>query len=232
MGRLALVGGNSIIDSAYGLDGRSVEAAGVRLTDLGTHLVLQRHGAGGYTLPHAIDHVANMRALAELEADRVLALGSVGGMRAETPVGTFLAPDDFIAPGIAPSTHDDSAAHAVPGFDMAWRARVIDTWARLADPALVDGGVYWQSRGPRFETQAEIRMFAQHSHVVGMTVGSECVVAGELGLPYAAICTVDNLANGVGPEPLTVEEFQAGKAAGQAALIAALDAVIPELAAG
>ena len=49
-----------------------------------------------------------------------------------------------------------------------------------------DGGVYWQVAGPRIETAAEVRLIAQHAHVVGMTVASECIVAGELGLPYAA----------------------------------------------
>ena len=61
-----------------------------------------------------------------------------------------------------------------------------------------DGGVYWQARGPRFETPAEIRLMAAHADVVGMTIASECVVAGELGLDYAALCVVDNLANGLG----------------------------------
>jgi 5'-methylthioadenosine phosphorylase len=230
MGRLALVGGNSIIDSSYGQDGRSVEEAGVRLLDMGGHLLMQRHGADGYTLPHSIDHVANMRALAGLGVDRVLALGSVGGMRPETPVGAFLAPDDFVALGTSPSIHTGSAAHAVPRFDPGWRSEVLDAWRRTGGPEIVDGGVYWQSRGPRFETPAEIRLFAAHAHVVGMTLASECVVAGELGLRYAAVCTVDNLANGIGPEPLTVEEFQRGKEAGHAALLAALAALLPELA--
>ena len=45
-----------------------------------------------------------------------------------------------------------------------------------------------------------------------MTIASECIVAGELGLAYAAVCVVDNLANGVGDQPLTVEEFEAGQA--------------------
>ena len=46
-----------------------------------------------------------------------------------------------------------------------------------------------------------------------MTIASECILAGELGIPYAAVCVVDNLANGVAAEPLSVEEFEAGKAA-------------------
>ena len=39
---------------------------------------------------------------------------------------------------------------------------------------------------------------AAHADVVGMTIASECIVAGELGLAYAAVCVVDNLANGIG----------------------------------
>ena len=66
-----------------------------------------------------------------------------------------------------------------------------------------DGGVYWQARGPRFETPAEIRLMAAHADVVGMTIASECVVAGELGLDYAALCVVDNLANGLAEEQVS-----------------------------
>ena len=94
---------------------------------------------------------------------------------------------------------------------------------------LRDGGVYWQTFGPRFETPAEIRFIAQFADVVGMTVASECVLAGELGVAYAAVCVVDNLANGLGHHALTLDEFEAGKAANRTAVLASLDALIPEL---
>ncbi len=229
MGRLALVGGNSILGSSYGQEAEVAGAAGVTVLDAGSHLLLQRHGTGSYTLPHRIDHVANMRALADLGCDRVLALGSVGGLRHETPVGTFLAPSDFIQPGPSPSIHEDYLAHQVLGFDLEWRMRVVDTWTAATDTPLADG-VYWQSAGPRFETAAEIAMLAVHAHVVGMTVASECVVAGELGIAHAAICVVDNMANEAGPAPLTVEEFEAGRKANRQRLVDGLDAVLPQLA--
>ena len=44
-----------------------------------------------------------------------------------------------------------------------------------------------------------------------MTIASECIVAGELGLRYAAVCVVDNLANGIGELPLTVGELEADR---------------------
>jgi 5'-methylthioadenosine phosphorylase len=66
--------------------------------------------------------------------------------------------------------------------------------------------------------------------VIGMTMASECVVAGELGLAYAAICAVVNYANGVGEEPLTIAEIEEGASAMRSTLGDALAALLPELA--
>ena len=63
-----------------------------------------------------------------------------------------------------------------------------------------------------------------------MTVAAECVVAGELGLAYAAICVVDNFANGVAATELTLEEVEAGQVAHRAELERVLAAVVPALA--
>ena len=76
--------------------GSAVRGLDVLLPDA---VYLQRHGDARYVLPHRIDHLANMRSLAEAGCDRVLALGSVGGLRRELVPGTFVCPDDFIALG-------------------------------------------------------------------------------------------------------------------------------------
>jgi 5'-methylthioadenosine phosphorylase len=199
--------------------------------DVGDAMLIPRHG-DPYTQPHRIDHAANMQRLVDAGCDRVLALSSVGGLRRELGVGTFLCPDDFIALGVGKSAFADRRSHRVAAFDSGWRAHLVDAWARSAEAELLDGGVYWESIGPRFETPAEIRMIAQHADVIGMTIASECVIAGELGLRYAAICIVDNLANGVGETELTVEEFEAGRARNRERLGAAVAAIVPELSQG
>jgi 5'-methylthioadenosine phosphorylase len=214
MGRLAVCGGNSI--------------RGVSVPE-GDWKVIQRHGPD-YALPHEIDNEANMRVLVEAGCDRVLAIGSVGGLRPELGPGTFVCPDGFIALGGTPSTRSDESAHLVPGFDADWRTAVMKTWAERANVPLVERGVYWQSPGPRLETEAEVGLIAAHADVVGMTIGSESVVALELGLAYMAICVVDNLANGVGERELTMEELDAARADNQRRLVEALDVVLPELA--
>jgi purine nucleoside phosphorylase len=191
---------------------------------------VQRHGTESYVLPHRIDHVANMRRVAEAGCDRVLALGSVGGLQRELEPGTFICPDDFISPGGNPSAFDDERAHAVPRFDPSWRRRVILAWQDGVGSPIVDGGVYWQTPGPRLETPAEIRMMAPHAQVVGMTIAAECVAACDLGLAYAAICVVENLANGVGERELTMEELFAGRAANRRAVTEGLQRLVPALA--
>ena len=171
-----------------------------------------------------------MRSLVEAGCDRVLALGSVGGLQPELGPGTFVCPDDFIALGAGPAAFDDERAHSVPRFDRSWRRRVVLAWRDRAGSQIVDGGVYWQARGPRLETPAEIRLMASHAQLVGMTIASECVAACDLGLAYAAICVVENLANGVGEHELTTEELLAGRAANREAVARGLERLVPALA--
>jgi len=231
--RLGVIGGHSLLGSAWGLDATraDVRAGSTTVTvfEGEHHVLLQRHGADHYTPAHLVDHVANLRALVTCGCDRVLALSSVGGLHPELGVGTILAPDDFVALDSTVTVHDDARGHIVPRFDSVWRPRVL---AAVADAGVDvrDGGVYWQARGPRFETPAEIRFIAQFADVVGMTAASEAIVAQELGVPYAVVCVVDNLANGVGGDPLTYEEFEAGKRATRETVLAMLDHVVPVLA--
>lgn len=224
MGRLAVILGSN----GLGPGGEDVA------TTAAAHgaFVLQRHGGGGdaYTLPHRIDHVANLRALAAEGCDRVLAVASVGSLKPALGVGSFVCPDDFIALHLGLSALDDPSAHRAPGFDRDWRTRVLDAWRDGEAAELRDGGVYWQAIGPRFETPAEIRLMAAHADLVGMTVASECVVAGDLGVPYTAICVVDNLANGIGQGKLSLEEVERQRAGNVVRLRDALDAALPRLA--
>jgi 5'-methylthioadenosine phosphorylase len=224
MGRLAVILGSN----ALGPGGEEIAAAAA---EHGAAIV-QRHGSigGAYVLPHEIDHEATLRPLAEQGCDRVLAIGSVGSLHAELGVGSLLCPDDFIALDAGPSIFTDARAHSAPRFEPHWRAEVIAAWEEGGEGPR-DGGVYWQARGPRFETPAEIRLIAAHADVVGMTIASECVVAGELGLDYAAVCMVDNLANGIAAGPLSVEAMEADRAANAARLREGLAAVLPRLGA-
>lgn len=223
MGRLAVILGSN----ALGPGGEEIAAAAAAQGAA----IVQRHVAdGAFVLPHAIDHEANLRPLLEQGCDRVLGIGSVGSLDADLPVGALVCPDDFIALNLGDSIFGDARAHSAPGFTPGWRREVITAWSE-GGQAPRDGGVYWQARGPRFETPAEIRLMAAHADVVGMTLASECVVAGELGFEYAALCVVDNLANGLAAEPVSTSGMEADRLANAERLREGLAAVLPRLGA-
>ena len=233
--RLALVFGHSLPDAAFLDRGERHEhpgrqgAAPVVAVDTGDVVVLRRHGVEHFSPAHTVDHHRNLEILAEMGCNKIVALASTGSLRTDWPPGTMVAPDDFFALGVTPTFHDDAQGHTVAGFDLPWRRRVVEAWRASVATPLVDGGVYAQTTGPRFESPAEVRFLADYADLVGMTLVSELVLAREAGISYAALCTIDNLANGLDTGTLAVEEFWANKAANEQRMASDLDLLLPAL---
>jgi 5'-methylthioinosine phosphorylase len=169
---------------------------------------IPRHGKDRrhHILPHLINHQANLKALKDIGVKEVISINSTGSLNRNLPPGTFVIPADFMTLTETPTTVGGRAFHITPRLDEEVR----QNWLAAASDCGIDvinGGVYWQTKGPRFETKAEIRMMSQFADVVGMTMASEAVVAQELGLSYASLCSVDNYANGLGERELTVDEI-------------------------
>jgi 5'-methylthioadenosine phosphorylase len=153
--------------------------------------MLMRHQQG--IPPHRINFRANLAALALAGVDRVIAFGSSGSLKPEIPPGSLVIPTDYISVTDIPSIHDHAIEHVRPELSED----LIKDLGRII-PAARMGGVYAQTRGPRIETIAEVLALAKVADIVGMTVASEATLACELGLDFAALCTVDNYANGLG----------------------------------
>jgi len=166
---------------------------------------LPRHGYAHTIPPHDINYRANIWALREAGVSAVFAVASVGGIRESLPPGTLVVPDQIIDYTHGrPSTFFDSAEMPVTHIDFtlpydgALRQRLAGAAAR-AGVALVDGGVYACTPGPRLETAAEIERLARDgADMVGMTGMPEAALARELGLPYATLALVVNAAAGRG----------------------------------
>jgi 5'-methylthioadenosine phosphorylase len=169
---------------------------------------IPRHGKDPrrHILPHLINHRANIKAFKDLGVKEVISVNSTGSLRRNLTPGTFVVPDDFLILTETPTTVGGRAFHITPRLEEEVRQK----WMVAAKDCgidIINGGVYWQTQGPRFETKAEIRMMSQFADLVGMTMASEAVVAQELGLSYASLCSVDNYANGLGERDLTVDEI-------------------------
>ncbi|MBN2396786.1 MAG: MTAP family purine nucleoside phosphorylase [Deltaproteobacteria bacterium] len=172
---------------------------------------IPRHGMDpqSSTPPHRINHQANLAALQDLGVEEVVGINSTGSLRKNVEPGTIVIPDDYISLSCVPTIFDDRAVHITPTLDEPLRQTLINTAGRMGI-AVQEKGVYWQTSGPRLETRAEIRLMSQFAHIIGMTMAGEATIAAELGLAYAAICSVDNYAHGLVDTPLAVETIIEG----------------------
>lgn len=164
---------------------------------------LSRHGATHGLPPHRIDYRANTAALLALGVGYVLATNAVGSLRGDLPVGAFVLLDDFIdfTRGRPLTFFDTDAGWRHVDFSHPYSPflrSVIQEAAGRLDMALVERGTYLCCDGPRFETPAEVRLFAHWgADVVGMTGVPEVVFARESSLEYAALAIVTNHGAGV-----------------------------------
>lgn len=172
----------------------------------GTPVVfLARHGYGHTIAPHRVNYPANVWALRHAGVSSIVAVAAVGGIRADLGPGMLLVPDQVIDYTWGrKSTFFEGAEESVrhidftEPFDAVVRARLLEA-ANAAGVAVVDGGVYATTQGPRLETAAEInRIERDGGDVVGMTAMPEAALARELEIPYAAINVVANHAAGRG----------------------------------
>jgi 5'-methylthioadenosine phosphorylase len=168
----------------------------------GDYVLLLRHHRN--KMPHRINYRSHLAALAELGVSRIITIGSAGSLKREIPPGSLLIPDDYISTTTIPSIHDLRIQHVPAGFSPALTHRL----AEIIPEARV-GGVYIQTRGPRIETRAEVQALARIADIVGMTIASEATLAVELGIEIAALCTIDNYANGFSDEALIYEHILA-----------------------
>lgn len=177
----------------------------------GLLLYIPRHGMDPHhhILPHMINHAANIQALKALGASEIIGINSTGSLKSALTPGTLVVPDDFIALTPTPTIFTDIAAHVPPLLDEQVRERLALA-ARACGMNLLTTAVYWQTGGPRFETKAEIQMMAHYCDIVGMTMASEAVISCELEIPYAAICSVDNFAHGIGTKALSTDAVREG----------------------
>ena len=173
---------------------------------------LSRHGASHGLAPHQINYRANTEALVQLGVKYVYATNAVGSLRKNLPPDSLILLDDFID-----FTHSRPLSYFQDGEDWShvdfsvpysetMRKTVIDAAHQMNIP-LVKKGTYVCCDGPRFESPAEVRLFAQwEADVVGMTGLPEVTYAREAGMEYAALGIVTNYGSGLTSEK--VDHFQ------------------------
>lgn len=179
-------------------------------------LFLPRHGQQHSIPPHKINYRANIYALKQLKAERIIALAAVGGIDKQYTPGTVCLPDQVI---------DYTYSRAMTFYDgndgQVWHSEFTEPYAanmrestisvaKQMGLPLIETGTYAATQGPRFETAAEIKRLKQDgAHIVGMTGMPECSLARELRIPYLTLASSVNYAAGVADNNITIDEITA-----------------------
>jgi len=204
-GLLGITGGTLLSESRlFALDEKTVvntPYGPAEVYKTGKAVFVQRHRSSRNIPPHSINHKANLWAMKSLGVSEAIGVGSTGSLRKTLKPPAILVPDDFLQLSDIPTFFDYKIVHLTPELDEGLRKRIIAA-AKKANTNPIAKGVYAQTRGPRLETKAEVRLLSAFANVVGMTLASEATLAREIGLPYAMLCSVDNFANGLSKEPL------------------------------
>jgi purine nucleoside phosphorylase len=233
-GRSGFVEGadRELVETPHGVVEAEIgEAEGARVA------LLTRPGPRHPLSPHAINHRANVAALVELGVEGVLATGMVGSLRPSLPVGTLLVLDQFLDfTKRHPCTFYDEEDFAFLDFTDPFCPRLRRALVRAAEASGEDvapQGCYVTTDGPRYETAAEVRMFALlGGDVVGQTVSTECVMAREAGLCYAAVAGVVNVGAGLSERTLSADDFLAVRRRHLKAMTQLFRAVLADLGRG
>lgn len=199
-------------------------------------LFLPRHGYGHTIPPHKVNYRANIAALKDAGAEYIIAVNAVGGISPEMQPGKVVIPDQLIDyTWSREHTFFDGGEHGVEHIDFTYpycetlRDSLIEA-GPSAGIDLLDCGTYAVTQGPRLETPAEINKLDKDGcHIVGMTGMPEAALGRELGLCYACVSVVANMAAGRGEGEITMAEIELNLLTGMTSVRQLLEAVIPVL---
>ena len=158
-------------------------------------VLLSRHGRDHTIPPSQVNNRANLFAIQQLECTHILATTACGSLRENIGRGDLVIPDQFI----------DFTRHREITFfkeflpnEMKHTPMADPFHSQLREKIITAGcelglsihkvGCILTIEGPRFSTRAESRMFRSWGgDMINMSTAPECILANELGIPYAAI---------------------------------------------
>ena len=205
MKKIAIIGGSGLEDPAilqnpedihvetpYGAPSSSFKCGQIGGVDVA---ILSRHGRDHSIPPTQVNNRANLWAIKKLGCTHILVTTACGSLREEIGRGDMVVLDQFIDfTRLRKVSFFESFEHGqlnhtpmADPFDAELRKCILENGEELHLKIHPKGTVV-TIEGPRFSTRAESHMFRQWgADVINMSVAPECILANELGIPYAAI---------------------------------------------
>lgn len=153
---------------------------------------VSRHGAGHRFSPSEVPYRANLHALKQLGATRVIGVSAVGSMKEEIAPGHLVLPTQYIDRTVArPRTFfgEGVVAHVAFADPVCRQLHGHLNAACFAAGATVHAeGTYLCIEGPQFSTRAESELYRSWKiEVIGMTALPEARLAREAELCFATL---------------------------------------------
>jgi len=172
---------------------------------------LARHGIGHHIMPSEVNYRANIFALKQLGAERVISISACGSLREDYAPGHIVIPDQlfdntkdrertFFGEGLV--VHVSVADPFCPDLSSQ-----LENATRKTAATVHSGGSFITIEGPRFSTKAESNAYRTWGmSLIGMTASPEAFLAREAELCYAVMAHVtDYDVWHVSESPVTVE---------------------------
>ena len=122
-------------------------------------------------------------------------------MKKSIKTGDLLIPDDFIdfTKSRKQTFFNDKRVHVdmTNPYCPSLRDSLINNSKKIPGINIHEKGIYLTTEGPRLETVSEVAYFSKFADIVGMTGTPEVVLAREMGICYASLCLVCNMAAGL-----------------------------------
>ena len=156
-----------------------------------------------------------VRVMGRLGIKALLLTNAAGGINVDMKVPEFVAITDHISFLTEPALRGPNINEfgvRFPDQCHVYDPELTDTLVNCARDLKIriSRGVYAYSKGPQYETPAEIRALRiLGADCVGMSTVPEAIVASHMGIRVAALSCITNLAAGMSGLPLSEEEVLA-----------------------
>lgn len=179
---------------------------------------LTRHGENHSTSPGQINYRANIQAMKNLGVQQLFVTACSGSLNPEFGAGSFVMLDQFIefTKNRASSFYenDGNSDRKIAHVDLThpYCSRltqvVVEAGSQL-NISVKQGATYCCMEGPRFESDAEIKMLRTlGADLVAQTQYPEVVLAREAEICYTAIGIVSNMAAGMDDGHVSATELK------------------------
>jgi len=180
---------------------------------------LTRHGENHSTSPGQINYQANIMAMKQLGVKQIIATACSGSLNPRFGTGSLVMLEQFFEMTKNRKAsfyeNDGTKEYKIAHMDVTHpyclrlTRKVIEA-GKMLGITVGQGVTYCCMEGPRFETDAEIRMLRTlGADLVAQTQYPEVVLAREAEICYAAIGIISNMAAGIESDNVSAKELKA-----------------------